>query len=243
MSLQWLSDNPNDWPDITEAQRERDGLVAVGGDLSVERLLAAYQRGIFPWYSQEQPICWWALSPRMVLKPENLHIGRSLAKNIRNRHYAISVNQQFSAVLTACAQVPRPGQNGTWLTEELQWALKQMFRHGHAHSFEYWQQSPDDAEAWQLLGGLYGLQIGKVFFGESMFALTGDASKITFAHAVNYLQSCGIELIDCQMHTEHLARFGAAEIAFDEFQDALSVYCHQDLTIPIGVQVLVNQIN
>ena len=157
MALTWLGDDVTDWPDVTEAQQERDGLVAVGGDLSVERLLAAYQRGIFPWYSEDQPICWWALSPRMVLKPENLHVGRSLAKNIRNRHYAISVNQQFSAVINACARMQRPGQDGTWLTQELQWALKQMYRAGHAHSFEYWQAPEADASSLQVLGGLYGI--------------------------------------------------------------------------------------
>ena len=243
MALTWLGDDVTDWPDVTEAQQERDGLVAVGGDLSVERLLAAYQRGIFPWYSEDQPICWWALSPRMVLKPENLHVGRSLAKNLRNRHYVISVNQQFSAVINACARMPRPGQDGTWLTQELQWALKQMYRAGHAHSFEYWQASEEDASSLQLLGGLYGIQIGQVFFGESMFALTGDASKIAFVHAVKYLQSCGIALIDCQMNTPHLARFGAEEIHFDEFQRALNLHCQQDLSEMVSGKLLVNQIN
>lgn len=243
MPLQCLGDDVHAWPDIHEAQQERDGLVAVGGDLDPERLLAAYQRGIFPWYSEGQPICWWALSPRMVLLPPDLHIGRSLAKNVRNRHYAITVNQQFAAVLQACAQVVRPEQDGTWLTPELQWALKQLHRAGHAHSFEYWQQSADDADSWQLLGGLYGIQIGQVFFGESMFALTGDASKITFVHAVKYLQSCGIAIIDCQMNTAHLARFGAAEMGFQPFQAALNLYCQQPLVEPISAKLLVNQIS
>ncbi|AUZ04762.1 leucyl/phenylalanyl-tRNA--protein transferase [Vitreoscilla sp. C1] len=243
MQLSYLNDDIQSWPDLTIAQQQRDGLVAIGGDLSVERLLAAYQRGIFPWYSDGQPICWWALAPRMVLRPENLHIGRSLAKNVRNRRYAVTVNQQFQAVLSACANVPREGQDGTWLTAELQWALTQMFRQGHAHSFEYWQQSAQDASQWQLMGGLYGIQIGRVFYGESMFALTGDASKIAFVHAVKYLQSCGIELIDCQMHTHHLARFGALEIEFADFQDALNLYCQQQLQQEMVAGVLVNQIN
>ena len=243
MALQWLGDDVNDWPDVAEAQRERDGLVAVGGDLNTERLLAAYQRGIFPWYSEDQPICWWALSPRMVLKPENLLFCCFFSKTIRNLLYAIIVNQHFSSVINAYSSMQRPGQDGTWLTQELQWALKQMYRAGHAHSFEYWQATEDDTGSLQLLGGLYGIQIGQVFFGESMFALTGDASKIAFVHAVKYLQSCGIALIDCQMNTPHLARFGAEEIHFDEFQRALNLHCQQDLSEMVSGKLLVNQIN
>lgn len=243
MALQWLDENIHSWPDLTEAQQQRDGLVAVGGDLSVERLLAAYQRGIFPWYSEGQPICWWALSPRMVVRPEQLHNRRSLAKSLRNRHYAVTCNQQFAAVLDACANVPRPDQDGTWLTPELQWSLRQLYRKGHAHSFEYWQAAPDDANSWQLAGGLYGIQIGRVFFGESMFALANDASKIAFVHAAAHLHACGIALIDCQMHTPHLARFGALEVPFTDFQDALSLYCSQPLPTDITAQVLVNQIH
>ena len=161
MALQWLGDDVNDWPDVAEAQRERDGLVAVGGDLNTERLLAAYQRGIFPWYSEDQPICWWALSPRMVLKPENLHVGRSLVKNIRNRHYAISVNQQFSAVINACARMQRPGQDGTWLTQELQWALKQMYRAGHA------QLGGPDLVGIMLDPARFGKILGEFFLGHA----------------------------------------------------------------------------
>lgn len=213
-----------DFPDINQAIHQRDGLVAVGGDLCPERLLAAYRQGIFPWYSDGQPICWWALAPRAVLYPTKLYIGRSLAKTLRHKPYVVTLNQAFDHVIRACAAVPRQGQDGTWITAAMQKAYQKLHQLGHAHSFECWY--PDSEGCLQLAGGLYGVQIGRVFYGESMFALQSDASKTAFACAVPHLAACGIELIDCQMDTEHLARFGSENIAFNAFQTAL-----QDLNV------------
>ncbi len=220
-----------DFPDIAQAIRLRDGLVAVGGDLRPDRLLAAYRQGIFPWYSDGQPICWWALAPRTVLYPEKLHIGRSLAKTLRNKPYAVTLNQAFDTVIRACAAVPRQGQGGTWITAAMQQAYLKLHQLGHAHSFECWY--PDDEGRLKLAGGLYGVQIGRVFYGESMFALQSDASKIAFACAVPYLADCGVKLIDCQMDTEHLARFGSENIEFDTFQTALRDLTAQTLAQPL----------
>lgn len=215
------------FPDVYTAIRERGGLVAVGGSLSAARLLAAYRQGIFPWYSEGSPILWWATDPRMVLLPENLHIPRSLGKTLKKDRATITANHDFAAVIRACADTPRPGQDGTWITGAMQRAYIALHRAGHAHSFEYWQK--DVSGSLQLAGGFYGVQIGRVFFGESMFARQSDASKIAFARAVPFLYAKGIRLIDCQMHTAHLARFGAAEIPFADFQAALNRYCPQTL--------------
>lgn len=231
MDIPWLKPHTLTFPDVHQAIREREGLVAAGGDLSPERLLAAYRQGIFPWYSDGQPICWWALAPRTVLYPQKLHIGRSLAKTLRNKPYVVTANQAFPAVIAACATSLRPGQNGTWITADMQRAYIRLHELAHAHSFECWY--PDNEGRLQLAGGLYGVQIGRVFFGESMFARQSDASKITFAHAVPHLADCGIELIDCQMDTAHLARFGSEAISFHTFQTALTHLTAQTLVHPI----------
>lgn len=227
MTIPILSTASLDFPDVAQAIAERDGLVAVGGDLTPERLLAAYRQGIFPWYREGEPIAWWALSPRMVLLPETLHIPRSLAKKIRNSSYLVTVNRAFDAVISACAECQRPGQDGTWITSDMREAYQMLHRAGYAHSFEYWYS--DGSGSLKLGGGLYGVQIGQVFFGESMFAHVSDASKIAFVYAVHFLQECGVRLIDCQMYTEHLARFGAEEVPFAVFQAALDHLCHQTL--------------
>ena len=190
MDIPVLNPKSLHFPDVHKAIARRDGLVAVGGDLRIERLLAAYVQGIFPWYSDGQPICWWALSPRTVLYPHKLHIGRSLAKTLRNKPYAVSANRHFPAVIAACAAAPREGQAGTWITREMQKAYIRLHEAGHAHSFECWY--PDMQGGLQLAGGLYGVQIGRVFYGESMFARQSDASKIAFACAVLYLAVCFI---------------------------------------------------
>ncbi len=233
------ADEPVDaWPDIQTAIARHDGLVAVGGDLSLARLLSAYRHGIFPWYSEGQPICWWALHPRTVLWPSQLHVGRSLTKTMRNRPYLVSANLAFAEVMVACADTPRAGQDGTWITAAMQAAYQDLHQAGYAHSFEYWQATDGGGEALQLVGGLYGVQIGQVFFGESMFAHAADASKVAFVHAVRHLQQAGVALIDCQMDTPHLARFGASAMPFESFQAALTRYCAAALSQPVQAQVI-----
>jgi leucyl/phenylalanyl-tRNA--protein transferase len=181
---------------------EPDGLLAVGGGLEPERLLLAYSMGIFPWYSEELPILWHSPDPRMVLIPAELRVSRSLRKTLRRRPFRLSVDTAFEKVIRSCAATERPGQPGTWITEEMIGAYGQLHRMGLAHSVEAWQEE-------RLVGGLYGVSLGRCFFGESMFALRSDASKIAFVTLVRQLQRWGVELIDCQVHTEHLARFGA----------------------------------
>lgn len=201
------------------AVRMSNGLVGISSDLQAERLLAAYRRGIFPWFAEQGYFFWFAVAPRTVLLPPHLHIGRSLAKTLRHKAYRVTVNQDFAAVIAACAAVPRPGQDGTWIAPEFQAAYTALHHLGHAHSFECWY--PDGQGGWQLVGGFYGVQIGRVFYGESMFAAAADASKIAFACAVPFLAGCGIELIDCQQDTRHLARFGSEPMDFSAFQAAL----------------------
>lgn len=192
------------FPDPRHA--DASGLLAVGGDLSPQRLMTAYRQGIFPWFGPGQPILWWSPDPRMVLSVPDLHVGRSLRKRIRQAPYTITLDTAFEQVILACSQVPRPGQDGTWITDEMVDAYVTLFEGGHAHSVEAW-----DDEG-RLVGGLYGVSAGRMFFGESMFAVAPDASKIAFVRLVRQLDAWGFPLIDCQMHTEHLARFGAHEI-------------------------------
>lgn len=201
------------------AVKMSDGLVGISGDLQAERLLAAYRQGIFPWFAEQGYFFWFAVAPRTVLLPPHLHIGRSLAKTLRRKAYRVTVNHDFEAVIAACAAVPRPGQDGTWIAPEFQAAYTALHHLGRAHSFECWY--PDGQGGWQLAGGFYGVQIGRVFYGESMFAAAADASKIAFACAVPFLAGCGIELIDCQQDTRHLARFGSEPMDFSAFQAAL----------------------
>ncbi len=187
-----------------------EGLLAVGGDLSPERLVLAYRNGIFPWYSDERPILWWCPSPRLVLLPEELHVSRSIRKAARRSPYRITLDLAFAEVIQACAGTPRPGQHGTWITAEMQEAYIELYRRGIAHSVEAW-----DGDA--LVGGVYGLSLGSVFFGESMFARRPDASKLAFVRLVEQLRAWGFTMIDCQVVTDHLLRFGAREIDLEEF--------------------------
>ncbi|MBP9085557.1 MAG: leucyl/phenylalanyl-tRNA--protein transferase [Kofleriaceae bacterium] len=182
-----------------------DGLVAVGGDLRVERLLLGYRQGIFPWYSDDLPILWHSPEQRMMMTTHDLRINRSLRKSIRRAPYQLKIDTAFVDVLTACAQVPRPGQQGTWLVPDMLAAYTDLHRQGFAHSFEAWDGAT-------LVGGLYGVSIGGAFFGESMFARAPEASKIAFVASVRQLNAWRIGLIDCQVHTEHLERFGAYEV-------------------------------
>ena len=206
--IAWLNqDTP--FPPLEFAMREPNGLLAVGADLSPERLLDAYRRAIFPWYSEGDPILWWSPDPRMVLAPDELRVTRSLDKVLRNRVYDVRFDTAFDAVMAGCAE-PRPGQAGTWISPDIRSAYNQLHALGYAHSFETWIDG-------ELVGGLYGVAIGHMFYGESMFSRVRDASKIAFVHAVRALQERGFELIDCQMHTEHLASMGAREIAREQF--------------------------
>lgn len=180
------------------------GLVAVGGDLRVDRLLDAYRRGIFPWYGEGLPILWHSPDPRFVLRPRELRINRSLRKSVARGRYRVSFDEAFGEVIRHCAQVPRPGQDGTWITQDMIRAYEVLHALRHAHSLEVWLAD-------ELVGGIYGVAVGGVFCGESMFALAPDASKVGFVWLVRQLERWGLALIDCQVYTEHLERFGAAE--------------------------------
>jgi leucyl/phenylalanyl-tRNA--protein transferase len=183
-------------------QSDPSGLLAIGGDLSPERLLLAYSHGIFPWYSEGQPILWHSPDPRAVLFPKDLHVSHSLAKTLRRGRFEVRFDTAFEDVIGACADAPRPDADGTWITAEMQRSYAQLHRLGFAHSAEAWQGG-------ELVGGLYGVSLGGAFFGESMFTLRPDASKVAFAVLVQQLARWGFELVDCQMHTPHLERFGA----------------------------------
>jgi leucyl/phenylalanyl-tRNA--protein transferase len=211
--IPWL-DNDSSFPPLRAALRHPNGLLAAGADLSPMRLLSAYRQGIFPWYSEGDPSLWWSPDPRMVLMPEELKISRSLAKTLRNKHYEIRFDTAFDEVMSGCAQA-RPDQPGTWITAEMREAYDRLHRLGHAHSVETWIDE-------KLAGGLYGIAIGSVFFGESMFSNARDASKIALAALVRRCREEGIRLIDCQMHTRHLASLGARDIPRRQFSRLLA---------------------
>ncbi|WP_031433408.1 leucyl/phenylalanyl-tRNA--protein transferase [Methylomarinum vadi] len=207
------------FPSPEKALREPDGLLAIGGCLSSRRIVNAYRHGIFPWFSPGEPILWWSPDPRLVLFPEQLKVSRSLRKTLRKNIFQLSFDQAFSAVVDACA-APRERQSGTWITEEMKQAYNQLHRQGIAHSIEAWRDG-------ELVGGLYGLAIGRVFFGESMFHRQTDASKVVFVHLVNNLIAWDYRLIDCQVHTEHLVSLGAIEIARLDFLQHLRRLCNR----------------
>ncbi len=196
-----------------------DGLLAVGGDLAPERLVLAYSQGIFPWYSEGQPILWHSPDPRFVLLAQDLQVSRSLRKSIRSGAYRITLDTAFSEVIEACAHTERPGQRGTWITREMKQAYRELYRRGLAHSVEAWQDA-------NLAGGLYGVSLGAAYFGESMFARAPDASKVAFVTLAEQLRRWGIGLIDCQVHTDHLARFGATEWPRKDYLAALKRALH-----------------
>lgn len=210
--LSWLDRRSLEFPPLERALREPAGLLAAGGDLSPQRLMAAYRHGCFPWYSEGQPILWWSPDPRMVLFPEELHVSRSLEKVLRRGELQVSFDQDFAGVISRCAELRR--DSGTWITDDIQQAYIELHRQGIAHSVETWRHG-------ELVGGLYGIAIGRLFFGESMFSQVTDASKVAFVHLVRTLRDCGYSLIDCQMHTSHLASLGARPIARQEFRQWL----------------------
>ncbi len=204
------------FPLVESALIDPDGLLAIGGCLSSVRLTNAYQKGIFPWYSPGEPILWWSPNPRLVLFPEKLKISRSLAKTIRKGRFKITFDQAFTQVMQYCAE-PRSKELGTWITEDILLAYAQLHQQGIAHSIEAWQGE-------ELVGGLYGVAIGQVFFGESMFHRTADASKVSFCHLVEKLLDWNYQLIDCQVHTQHLISLGAEEINRQDFSSLLQCY-------------------
>ncbi len=213
--IPWLAhDAP--FPPVEKALRRPAGLLCAGGDLSPERLLDAYRRGIFPWFSAGEPVLWWSPDPRMVLFPPEARLSRSLGRSLRSRRHRVQLDTAFADVMLACA-APRPGQGGTWITPEMRKAYCRLQELGFAHSVETWRDG-------ELVGGLYGIAIGRVFYGESMFARATDASKIAFAHLVRLLERKGFAVIDCQMSTAHLASLGAREIRRREFVRGLETW-------------------
>ncbi len=199
---------------------DQSGILAVGGDLSPARVLLAYRQGIFPWFGPDDPILWWSPDPRFVLFPEELRIARSMRPYFNSPRFSLSVDTDFEKVIRACAAQYRPGQGGTWITEEMIEAYCTLHRMGYAHSVEVWRES-------ELVGGLYGIALGTVFFGESMFATASNASKFGFIALVRRLDQLGFRLIDCQQETYHLSSFGARSIPRRDFLDSLHRYAGQ----------------
>lgn len=217
--ISWLSEHDLHFPPIEQALPEPDGLLAVGGDLAPERLMAAYYEGIFPWYEAGGPILWWTPDPRMVMAPGDVHLSRSLRRHIRRQDFTITMDTAFPEVIRQCAGL-REYREGTWITPEMQRAYITLHELGHAHSVEVWQDG-------QLSGGLYGISLGPMFFGESMFALRDNASKVALLALARQLEAWGFRLIDCQMPTPHLARMGAAPMARSTFKHWLWKYRDQ----------------
>ncbi len=203
------------FPHLNDALKEPNGLLAIGGDLSAERLLSAYRLGIFPWFSRDEPICWYSPDPRMVLFPAELKISDSLKKTLKNTPFEVRFSTAFREVIEACANTKREGQGGTWITAEMIEAYCELHSQGYAISAETWHNNT-------LIGGCYGIKIGNMFYGESMFHHVKDASKIAFVNLVHKLRVESVGLIDCQMKTSHLASLGAREISRLEFAQALT---------------------
>ena len=214
-SITWLSpqDAPDSFPPADQALDDPPGLLAAGGDLSPARLLAAYQRGIFPWFSAGQPVLWWSPDPRAVLFPEEFRCTRSLAKTIRNGGFVVELDRDFAAVIDSCA-APRAHSPGTWITSDMRNAYLNLHRLGYAHSVETYRDG-------LLVGGLYGVRLGSVFFGESMFSRERDASKVALAKLVDVSRVNGIAVIDCQLASRHLESLGSRAIARAQFQALL----------------------
>lgn len=195
---------------------EPGGLLAVGGDLSLERLLAAYRRGIFPWYDEESPILWWSPDPRPILVPGHVRVSRRLERTIRSGRFRVTLDTDFGGVIRGCAGMMRASDNGTWIVPEMIEAYERLHAAGYAHSVETWMDG-------ELVGGAYGVAIGKAFFGESMFHCVTDASKVAFVTLARFLENRGFHFIDCQQATGHLCRFGAVEVTRNEFLRRLEV--------------------
>jgi leucyl/phenylalanyl-tRNA---protein transferase len=217
--LRWLSsaDAADRFPPASQALTEPNGLLAAGGDLSPQRLLAAYRRGIFPWYEEGQPILWWSPDPRAVLRPEGVSVSRSLRRSLNRGGFELKIDHAFEAVVAACAE-PRRYTDATWITREMATAYTRLHRLGWAHSFESWRDG-------ELVGGLYGVAIGRVFFGESMFTRATDASKVALVRLAEYLHARAFRLIDCQVASAHVASLGATPVSRADFLALLDEYC------------------
>lgn len=217
--IYWVRDNAiaDDFPALSAALKDPDGLLAIGGDLSPERMLNAYQRGIFPWYNEGQPILWWSPDPRWVLEPAAVKISRSLGKTLRRQVFQVTFDTQFSRVVSLCA-APRKDTDATWITRDISQSFTLLHQQGYAHSVECWHDN-------RLVGGLYGLAIGRVFFGESMFSHRNDASKVALVHLARQLQAWDFRLIDCQVYSRHLESLGAVAMSRDRFAAILKQFC------------------
>jgi leucyl/phenylalanyl-tRNA---protein transferase len=212
-----------DFPAVNKSLRDPDGLLAIGGDLSESRLLDAYKKGIFPWFNEGQPIMWWSPDPRCVLCPNEIKVSRSLTKYYRQKKFKITYNTAFTKILEGCAAA-RKGVHDTWITNEIKLAYFNLFKLGYAHSVECWRDN-------KLVGGLYGIAMGKIFFGESMFSNESNASKIALVHLAQQLDSMNFKLIDCQVHSTHLQTLGAKPMKRESFIHILENYCNDDKTI------------
>jgi len=215
ITIPWLGDDPAaPFPPTGDALERPNGLLAAGGDLSPDRLLAAYRHGIFPWYSEGDPILWWSPAPRCVLRTSRVYVSRRTRRRFNSRRYTISNDTAFLDVVKACAE-PRANEPGTWITQDMVQAYTRLHELGHAHSLEVWMQN-------ELVGGIYGLSLGVMFFGESMFSRRTDGSKIALIALCRQLDQHGIELMDCQVSNPHLLRMGAKEISREQFEQELS---------------------
>lgn len=208
--IPWLDPYSTDFPPVDDALDDPNGLLAAGGDLSAPRLIEAYRRGIFPWFNPGEPILWWSPDPRCTLIPAQIHLSRSLRKAIRKTEFEITFDQAFPEVVSACA-APRSYSDDTWISDQMLQAYTALHHQGYAHSVELWQDG-------KLTGGLYGIAMGRLFFGESMFSRTTNASKIAFAFFARQLEKWGYALIDCQIENDHLTSLGASTISRTEFQ-------------------------
>ena len=206
-----------DFPDVTDALKNPNGLLAIGGDLDETRLLSAYQKGIFPWFNEGQPVLWWAPNPRCILKPNKIHISHSLKKCLRKNQFQITYNKNFANVISQCS-VNRNKDNDTWLTTDMKKAFINLHKSGYAHSVECWHNK-------ELVGGLYGIAMGKIFFGESMFSRMPNTSKITLVHLAKRLEEMNFQLIDCQINSKHLQTLGAQLITRNQFTKLLKDFC------------------
>jgi leucyl/phenylalanyl-tRNA--protein transferase len=210
----WLNLNEVKFPKLNLALKEPNGLIGIGGDLSIDRLLHAYSHGIFPWYGKDEPILWYSPDPRMVITPETFHLSKSLRKTINSSRFNVSVNTVFPEVMRQCQNVPRAGQSGTWISDDMISAYCNLYDAGYAHSYEVFLDK-------KLVGGLYGVALGSVFFGESMFSVVSNASKVAFAYL---LQNSDYKLIDCQVENKHLESLGAFNMPRDLFIQQLKAF-------------------
>ncbi|MGB3610871.1 MAG: leucyl/phenylalanyl-tRNA--protein transferase [Cellvibrio sp.] len=226
----WLNPDDLEFPPVSLALAEPNGLLAVGGDLSPHRILAAYRNGIFPWFNPGDPILWWSPQPRTVIYPDQLHISRSLRKTLRKNLYHVTFDHAFEEVMRHCA-APRSYADGTWISDAMIAAYTEIHQMGLAHSVEVWRQEPETEP--ELVGGLYGIALGQIFFGESMFSQADNASKVGFAHLMHHLRSWQFKLVDCQVANDHLFSLGATEIPREVFQKMLLNFTDQPATGPV----------